>query len=667
MIRAPMRVARLLPLATALLLAGCRTPRGTAERPAVTAFEIQGTHALDPDDIREKLATQPSEPWWHLFFRDASYFDEDAFANDRKRVERLYQSEGHYQAKVVDAQVLPDGDGRVKLRMRVEEGPPAKVVELRIDGLDDAPEARGQLRELPLREGQRFTEAGFDATRAAIEDALGRTGYAKAEVTQRAHVDPQAGEVRVVYTVIPGTRYRFGNVFVSGTAAIPRARVRQEAEIVLEPNQWFDRTDLQQIQSRVFDLGVFGGVRVTPGPADEKKALIPIIIAAREAPFRTIRAGPGLGVELTRWDANVTVGWAHRNWLGGLRKLSLDARVGYAWLPNVFSRQETGFVGLVSADFTQPGLIRQRIDLNARVELERGLEQGYRFWSERFRLGLPVRISRALTFVPSYNLELYQITGTIQTTVGGATNELLQSCRGESCVLSYLEQRITLDLRDDPINTRRGLYLSLALQEGFQLFGNGFPYLRFLPEARAFLPVWKKTVVAGRLRVGALRSLNAEEPPVISRFYSGGPSLMRGYYTRQLSPVVYDAGSKDYIPVGGQGLVDGSVELRVPLTGRLGAAIYLDYGIVTQERLDALDPGQLQYAAGVGLRYGTLFGPLRIDVAGRLPRRSASVQSGWVMPGVPVLAAAPDGSLVDTGFRHTEPTISVHLSLGEAF
>jgi translocation and assembly module TamA len=654
--RAPASTTRQLASAAAVLLAcvGCAGPRGTAERPAVMSLEIRGADAIEADDIKEKLATQASDPWWKLFWRGAAYFDEDAFANDRRRVTRLYQANGYYDAKLAEAAVVPAGDGRVDVRMRVEEGPPTKVVELRIDGVDDAPELRAKLGKLPLRQGERFTEAEYDATQAAIALALGASGYPKGEVTQRAHIDPARHEARVVYTVDTGQRYRFGNVFVSGTSAIPRARVRQEAERVFKPGEWFETPELEKVQGRIFDLGVFGGVRVAQGPPDEKGPSIPVVVSVREAPFRTLRAGPGLGIELNRWDVSLIAGWRHRNWLGDLRKLSFDARLGYAFLPTPFAPSKQGFVGLVSADFTQPGAIRQRLDVNTRVELERGLEEGYDFWAERFKVGAPFKY-QAVSFTPSYNIELYQITGTIEQDPGATENLLLQNCTGSACLLSFFEQRIALDLRDDPINPRRGLYLSFAIQEGFKIGAYGFPYIRLLPEVRGFLPVLRQTVLGARLRLGALQSLNASEPPVVARFYSGGPNLMRGYYTRRLSPLALDEG--DFVPVGGTGLLDGSVEARIALTRKLGAAVFLDYGIVTENQADAFNPGNLQYAVGLGLRYLTIFGPIRVDVAGRLPRRTSS---GWVMPSLPVVNADP-------GTVHSEPIVSVHLSLGEAF
>jgi translocation and assembly module TamA len=649
-----------------LALGGCLHARGTQERPAITGFELLGTRALDEDAIREKLVTQPSG---RFFWQEPRFFDEDAFANDARRVERAYQAEGYYRAQVVERAVVPDGAGRVKLRMRVEEGPPTLVSEVQVDGLDDAPEARRELGRLPLRVGGRFTEPAFDATRERIEQALAKTGWANAEVEQLAFITPDRSAARVTYTVKPGRRYRFGNVFVSGAAAVPRERLQQEAAQIFRPGEWFDATKLERVQGRVFDLGVFGGVRVSRGPPDEKRGAIPVVVSVREAPFRTVRVGPDVAISATRYEAALTSGWTHRNWQGGLRRLALDARLGYAFLPDIFTRNEEGLVARTGAEFTQPNLIRQRIDVTTRLELERGVEEAYRFWSERARVSAPLRFGRSFSIVPSYNLELYQVTGAVQQDLEAGDN-LLQSCgSAANCVLSFFEQRVTLDLRDDPINTRRGFYASLSVQEGFQLFGVGFPYLRFLPEGRVFLPVWDATVLAARLRVGTLRALGSEEPPLVARLYGGGPTVMRGYYTRQLSPVVFSSRSDNFVPVGGSGLVDGSVELRFDVTRNVGLVTFLDFGNTTVAPEEALDPGNFQYAAGTGFRYKTPFGPLRVDVAARLPRRTGG---RWEMPGVPILEPVlqPDGvttELEDLGNRHTEPIVSVHLSLGEAF
>lgn len=680
--------------AAALSTSGCflwPQPRGTEEHPTVTGLDLEGTHAVSKSDLQAHLATQPSGRKY-LVVPDPQPFDVDAFANDKKRIALYYQARGYYHARVVSADVVPDGPGRVRIRVRVEEGPPTRVARIDLEGIDGAPEAKARLSKLPLKVGDVFTEAAYDAARAAVQDALTATGWARAEVGQHAQVDPELNQARVTYQVTTGPRYRFGNVFVGGAAAIPRGRIREEVELEVKPGQVYDATELPKAQARVFDLGVFGGVRVTPAlqSADEQQHTVPVVAAVREAPFRTIRAGPGLTLSPIRWEADAIAGWQHRNWLGGLRKLSLDARVGYAWLPSPFNVTKAGGVGLASADFTQPGVASRYVDLNVRAELERGLEQAYDFWAERLRLGTPFKLGRLVTFVPSVNLELYEITGAVSQAVqtpGSQTPQLLTiaTCPGQDpslCLLSYLEQRLVFDFRDDPLNTRKGVYLALAVQEGFSVKGNGASYLRFLPEARAFADLPLGLVLAGRARVGVLSSPGAV--PIVAEFTSGGPNAMRGYYTRQLSPVIgpYCPVALDskgncptgtqYLPVGGAGLVDGSFELRFPLAGQLGGATFLDFGNVSYKAADALNLANLQYAVGGGIRYKTVFGPLRLDVAYRIPGPDGQ-------PGVEILQpqraadcppapqACTRSTLQPTGTYHHFPFVSVHLTIGEAF
>lgn len=664
--------ARTLAVAAGLALVGaaCLHPRGTVERPAITSFDIHGTHAVSAGELENHLVTQASGTW---IWQKTRYYDEDAFATDKRRILRYYQARGYYDAKISSAEVLPDGRGRVRIRVVVSEGDPVRVATLDIDGIEGAPQALAKLRHLPLKTGDVFTEAAFDATRVAIRNALTTTGWAKAEVTQQAEVDPVRREARVRYTVKAGERYRFGNVFVAGAVAVPRARVREEAERAVKPGETYDSAKLPTAQANVLDLGVFGGVRVADGTPDVRRGTVPVVVSVREAPFRTVRVGPGFTIQPTRFELDAVAGWTHRNWLGGLRRLNLDARLGYAWLPNWWtSVEKQGFVGLLAADFTQPSIATRVVDLNLHADLERGLEPAYDYFAQRFSVGTPIRLGRVASIIPSLNLELFELTGTVSA-ADPRTGQvlLLSTCPGhnpELCLLSYLEQRFVLDLRDDPILTTRGIYLGISLQEGFSAFGIGSPYLRFLPELRAFLPLPARMVLAGRARVGIAHPLaGIDDVPIVAKFTSGGPNFMRGYYTRQLSPMVLYTppnGSPQYIPVGGNGLVDGTVELRFPISGNLGGTVFLDFGNVTNTVQDALNLANLQYAAGAGIRYMTIFGPIRLDVAARLPKPFP----GGGQPGVEVLSLTepllPQGKGIGV---HHEPIVSVHFSIGEAF
>jgi translocation and assembly module TamA len=647
------------------LCAGCMTTRGRpGEPPVLYGIELEGVRAFDADDIVERLATRASD---RFAWQEARRLDPDTVAVDRRRVEAYYRERGYYGARVTDVRVQRTAPGKAEVFFQVEEGRPVRVARVEVTGLDEIPDAARRFERLPLREGEVFTEGDYDATRGALLRTLRNDGWANAEVKQEAQVLPDEGTATVRYTVLPGKRFRFGPVFVAGTATVPRDRIREQAGIEIRPGAWFAESALARAQARVFDLGVFGGVRVTRGTPDEQRGVIPIVVAVREAPFRTVRAGPGVGVQAnTRWDVNGAVGWANRNFQGDLRRLSTDLRVGYAWL--FTPPGNDGFVGVGAVEFSQPGAISRRIDASARLEVERGLEQAYDFWSERLRLALPVRIAPRWTFVPSYNLEVYQLSDAFSgsRTAGGRE---LENCQGGVCLLSFLEQRVGWDGRDDPVNTRRGLYVFLAVQEGFNLGGYGYRYLRFLPEARAFLPVGDWGVLAVRARVGALVPVNETgAPPIVARFTGGGPQSMRGYYTGRLSPMRLEAG--DWIAVGGNGLADGTVELRFDIAGSLGGALFLDAGNVSLPSgsptayRTVLDPTELQWATGFGLRYRTPFGPVRFDVGVQVPTNlSSGVEFDDRFPAVPAIVNPGPG----IPSAHREPWIAFHLSLGEAF
>jgi translocation and assembly module TamA len=634
-------------LLLALSAPGCLWARGTDEEPIVTELELDGVKTFDRDEIVEMLATRAPEaqlfPPRKIGFR----LDPDALAADARRVEAWYRERGYYQARVEKVEVVPDGKGRARVVMRVREGTPVRVRSIAMNGLEAAEPARSRLGKVPLEVGAVFTESSYDATRLALLAALRGTGWARAEVTQRARVVPEEGAVEVVYDAKPGPRLRFGPVFVAGTASVSRSIVRDQAAIDVHTGEWFDPRMLELAQARVFGLGVFAGVRVTAGAPVEKETAVPVVVAVRESPFRTLRFGPGVGLESTRWEVRGVAGWTHRNFLGELRKVSVDGRAGYAWLPTGLAREREGPVGAVALQFEQPAAFTRRVDASARLELERGLELAFDFWAQRLQLGLPLRFSPRWTLVPSYNLEVYELSNTPS---GDAVSDrpILENCPSRICLLSYLEQRVAYDGRDNPVETRRGWYAALSVQEGVNVGGYGYRYLRLLPEARAFLSLGDRTVLAARARAGALVPVSESgDPPIVARFFSGGPSSMRGFTTRGLSPR-----NAEGVAIGGNGLLEGSLELRQGIVGDLAGVLFVDVGQVAGQGAipdawrDVMDPGRLELAVGVGIRYATPFGPLRLDV-GLLPSRFGEVHRfgdlGAHFPG------------------------AVHISIGEAF
>jgi translocation and assembly module TamA len=646
------RVAAALGL---LLLAGCLRARGTPEEPVVVAVDLEGVKAVDADELKEKLATKASD---RFAWGEARRLDPDALAYDRRRIVAFYKQRGYYRAAVEAVDERPEGEGRVRVVIRIREGEPVRVARVEIEGLDAVPEAREQAGALAIEQGKVFTWAAYDAARAQLQAALLATGWALGQVTPTAFVRAEEGTADVVYRVEPGPRFRFGAVTVTGTEDVPKGKIEARAERQVRPGDWYDERKLERIQSRVFELGVFSAVRVGRGTPEPEAGTLPVNVTVREAPFHTVRLGPGIGFDPTRWEVIGQASWVHRNWLGDLRRLKLDARAGYAWIPNPFSPIREGVVGTLAAEFSQPGVLGgDLVDLTTKVELEKSLEQAYGATSEKFRIGTPIRPAPRWTFVPSYNLEIYQLRD-----LGGNPSDIpIQNCPSQLCVLSYLEQRISWDGRDNPLLTTEGLYLSLGVQEGFPAGGVGYTYLRFVPEVRAFYPLGRGTVLAMRALFGAIVPVNETGPaPIVALFTSGGAGSMRGYGSERLSPMAFQDG--EWVPTGGNGVVEGSLELRRNFVGSLEGAVFLDVGNVStasgspSQWREILDLSKLQLALGFGIRYRTPVGPFRADLGVRLPNDlSKGVPFQERFPAVPG----------DSG--HREPIAVVHVALGEAF
>ena len=175
---------------------------------------------------------------------------------------------------------------------------------------------------------------------------------------------------------------------------------------------------------------------------------------------------------------------------------------------------------------------------------------------------------------------------------------------------------LALDFSDDPLDPKRGWRVSADLQPAYALGDENLWFARAQAQGSIYLPLDSggRTVVAGRLRMGAILNGRVPEVPPAYRFYSGGGGSVRGYEYQGIGPRL--PGSDR--PLGGVSLVETSVELRRELFGNWGAAVFIDGGSVGTEAIP--DFSIVRFAAGAGVRYKLPFGPIRADIAIPLDR-----------------------------------------------
>jgi translocation and assembly module TamA len=692
-------------------LAACATTEQKPQGPIVDSFVIDGTQQLSAGDLEKHILTSKSSVWSWLPWEEPSHFDPNAWIADQRRIERYYQAHGFYQARVVEEEVTPTKEGRVSLRLRVQEGEVTKVTRFDVRGLDGLTDRQRKklLGTLAPKVGKPFLEEDWAQAQKALTDRLQELGYAAATLDAQAVVDVKTQEAQLEIEATLGKRYRFGAVHVQDPdGKVPVKMIEENVESAVNPGDWYTPEALNEAQRRLYQLGVFSAVKVTRAALDQEQGVAPVIADVREAPFHSRKLGFGLGADQLRDEIRATYEYQDRNFFGGLRKLTFRAKLGYALLA---SSQEAGifaFVsvlrrdpgaqqgpfGLLHVEFEQPDVGVRWLAFQTSLELSHTLEPAYQATGGTAKVGLVARPTSHLGFTVSLNPSYYRLTkppdlSTTTTTFYGCSLD---------CALVYLEQAAVWDHRDSVLEPRRGYYLGINIQEGGtnRLLPDGssqyevLNYLRVLPEARGYVSFFSdRFTLAARARLGILHSITGADSAIPVRFYSGGNDD-RGFSARRLAPFVAapnnictrDLGSDalpvghcpgygDQLPVGGNTLLDGSIELRWNAWEALTIATFVDVGYVSKEELSVEILRQLNVAVGFGIRYKTPIGPIRLDVAVRLPGIGAPLEQ-YTVSGYPFavnrgcfLGLARGGSDVYPG--SPEGQCAFHLSVGEAF
>lgn len=653
----------------ALCALGALCCRPEPARPVVREVQLEGLRAVDDSLLLDRLSTTETR----LMFGfegvlEYATFDPHLLTRDLLRIERHLRSKGYYQAKVTSARVVHLGENRVRIVIRVHEGQPVRIA--RLDpGIARLPwELAGAAnRAREMAEGDLLDEGRLEADKRRILEVLLDRGRAFASVSAKARVDLTQNTAHLSYQIEVGKAARYGPVTLIGLREIPSKQVLETLQI--REGEQYSESALQEARQALIDLGVFSTVDVVADRSRPESGVVPIQVRLRESALRTLRLGGGVRFDVLRLMMRLETSWEHRNFLGGLRALRVQARPGVTLFPTSIDRLERPtrllLENSVSSELRQPSFLEGRTTGSLKAEyrvapLLYSLPEGVAPEDEPIigyhEIHASVGVERwfldhRLWIAPSYNWQANYPFTYQQSKPDGL----------EPVRVSFPQLVTTFDLRDNPVRTRSGVYLSNTLQVAGHLFGGTVDDVQVRPEARFFLPL-DRSVLALRIAFGFLfptgyggsltssRGAEASEtvdPALVSdqqklnlrAFYSGGPSSNRGYPLRTVGPhgpvgFLVPSNSRGCInwettegcmrPLGGVSLWEASVEARIPLPGEapLEAVLFVDASDLTRE------VGQVRLnvphlSPGFGLRYLTPIGPLRLDVGWRVPSLQA--------------------------------------------
>lgn len=629
----------------ALLCVGCAS---TKIKTPVRSVKVQGNEAFGDKTIVNRLATRPPQG---LIFKTAEEFDPIALELDRKRVESFYHERGYFDAHVTDLDVQKAGKG-VRVTIQVEEGEPTRIAEIELTGTE-TDYARSVLarRSTAVRPGKILDHPEYLLAKDALQQALADKGYAHAEVDGVVEVDREAHRAEVRLDIDPGPLVHFGKVTVEGLKRVPESAVRNR--IAWDEGDRFSPDLLDKTEGRLYSLGLFSSVRAD-FDREGRPAVVNVVVKVSEGAHHEVRFGVGAGVDRARWELRTRGGYTqHGIFDSPLTTLRLDATPGYSWL-----RSEGGTNGPsieASANLQRHDIFRvPRLAGNALAAYDREPREGYTLSGPRLNLALEYPFV-ADDFNVSFGWEIQYLDFV-------AADPMVFSGEAIAARLAFYQQRAVLDLRDVPLDARRGLFAMVTTEEGGIYAGGQVPFFRIQADVRGYVPLFPRLTLAGRLYGGKLSRFGDGETPLTMRFYGGGGTQHRGFGFRRLAPMRRGTPDNpedpmsvgDAIPIGGAESVLVSTEARLDLfkfkKQWFSSVLFLDAGDVTEAGM--MDLGNLHYAAGLGLRYDTLIGPVRVDVAYRLNRTAAVGPEGL---GNPDPASSFAGK------------IAFHLSLGEAF
>ncbi len=523
---------------------------------------------------------------------------------DRGRIDTALQSFGYYRAHVgiaIDGHDLDDPGLPDALTARAAS-PPAgvsvtidhgKLFHLRHVVLTGAvPQAAA--RAFTLQPGMPASASDVLAAGAQVQAALQEDGYALAHVASPV-VTEVAGEpaLDVSFAVDAGPRVDLGPIAVTGLQRMDERFVRRR--LLIHQGQLYKPTKIEAAREDLAALGVFSGVKISASPALDPNGQLPLRVDVTERKLHAVTFNVGFSTDL---GGSAGVTWAHRDLFGHAEQLNLTADV-----TGLGGSANKGIGYEAKAQFLKPDYYRR--DQTLELDLT-ALKQDLISYNQRAEIA-GASLTRKLSDLWTASVGVTATEETIlQEHVSRSYTLLAVPVTGK-----FDNTRVASPL-DDPIHGVRATLIATPTES---LSGRNSTFVVLQGTASTYFDLHSigfgkpgQSVLALRGLVGSAQGAGEFDLPPDQRFYAGGSATVRGYRYQSIGPAFADT-----TPQGGVAIDTATIELRQRVWHNIGAVVFADAGQVATT--SAPFGGRLQEGAGVGARYYTPIGPVRVDVA----------------------------------------------------
>jgi outer membrane protein assembly complex protein YaeT len=587
--------------------------RGVRHR--LRSLEFSGNHYFNNETIKERMAVIPAS--WPRYPRGR--FSQKLLDRDIDAITILYRSNGFRNVKVT-TQLSDDLNGvagDLGVHVNIVEGPQWFVRKLAMPGAT-ADEAKYFRTIISSLEGQPFSETDVADDREDILNYYFNRGYPDTTFEWTTSDTGTPNHVDLTFTIKHGHRQYVRDILINGLHTTNPRLVT--SRIRFSPGDALAESSLSDTQRRLYELGIFAKVQVAiQNPAGDEPSRY-VLYQLDEASLYSVTTG--VGAEFGRigggttldapagtsgFTPQVTVGVSRLNLFGIGHTLSLQTKASTVEQRALLTYFAPHFLENEKLNLTISGLFDNSHDVRtfASKRLEGSIQLGR-------------RLSRADSIQVRFQIRRVTVD---QSTLN--INPQLVPLFSQPDRTGIISASFIHDKRDDPLDAKRGMYNTIDFGVAATQFGSKTPFTRLVERNSTYYQLRPGLVFARSTNFGVILPYgnfgSDADIPLAERFFSGGSFSHRGFPNNQ-------AGPRDLVtgfPLGGDALLMNTFELRFPLIGdNLTGAVFHDAGNVYSS-VDAIsfrstqrnnqDFDYMVHAVGVGFRYKTPVGPMRVD------------------------------------------------------
>lgn len=599
--------------------------------------ELEGNKYFPDELIRERLQVQSAS--WLL---SHGRFSQVMLTQDVDAIAGLYKANGFDQVQV-KPEVIDDyrgNRGDMAVIYHITEGPQTRVASIKIEGNNTVPESE-LLPLMNTQDGQPYSQYNVALDQQEILNYYFNHGFPDVQFASSATpVNGDPKRMAVVYTITEGPQVFIDRILTS-QLEFTRPYVVQR-QFAIHPGDPLGQSDMLKTQKQLYDLGVFNEVQMGVQNPDGRAKYKDVLLQFQEAKRWTFNYGVGVeastgqpgGTDTSQGTVNpegrtgvsprVSFEVTRINFRGLAHTLSFKTHVGRLQRRAVISYEAPRFWDRPDLRLTFTGFYDNSINVTT-------------FTSQRLEgsMQLEQNVSRVTTLLYRFTYRLVKATDVVVSP--DQIPLLSRPVRVGMPSFSYIR-----DKRDEPIDTHNGNYTTFDAGVASSAFGSEASFGRVIAQNSTYHPFRKKRwVFARNLRLGMAEPFASTVIPLPERFLAGGAGTLRGFALNQ-------AGPRDVVtgfPLGGDALVINNLELRFPplvlpfLGDNLSLAAFHDAGNVfrdtttmfhslfrwnqpQQENCRSSVPAvsstcrfdYISHSLGMGFRYKTPIGPVRVDV-----------------------------------------------------